>query len=129
MLHELAHLVLRQDAICDLDDEKPRAAADLRVEALCNHVAGATLVPKSHLLGKEVVASTHTRREWPEEAIASLAREYWVSREVVLRRLLILGLTSQAFYRETRRVSARVCFSGKESRLRNPGSDRDEHRW
>jgi Zn-dependent peptidase ImmA (M78 family) len=102
MLHELAHIAFKQGALCDLDDEAPRELSDLEIERICNHVAGATLVPKSSLLHDKVVEPNLSKKEWPDTIIDSLAREYWVSREVVVRRLLVLGLTTQAFYKRKR---------------------------
>jgi len=117
MLHELAHILLRQDAICDLDDENPREPSDLRVEAFCNRIAGAALVPKGQLLQEQSVADTRGPLEWPDDELASLARHYWVSREVVLRRLLLLGRTTQKFY-ERKRAEYQKEYT---SRRKKPG--------
>jgi Zn-dependent peptidase ImmA (M78 family) len=40
---------------------------------------------------------------WKEEDLQDLAREFKVSREVVLRRLLILGRTTERFYQQKRK--------------------------
>ncbi|HTY54183.1 MAG TPA: XRE family transcriptional regulator [Candidatus Binataceae bacterium] len=102
MFHELAHIMLGQNAICDLDEENPREPSDFRVEAFCNRIAGAALVPKAELLREELVADTKGPREWSDEELASIARHYWASREVVLRRLLILGRATQGCYERKR---------------------------
>ena len=74
LLHELAHIVLRNGGVCDLHHTvSPRNEID-RVEVFCSRVAGAVLVP------------------------AEAARRFWVSCEVVLRRLLIVGKTTKDFY-------------------------------
>jgi Zn-dependent peptidase ImmA (M78 family) len=120
MLHELAHIVLNQDAICDLDEETPRATEDLKIEVVCNHVAGAALIPKESLLQEEVVAADHKTKEWPDHTIDSLARDYWVSREVVVRRLLLLGLTTQSFYKQ-KREQYKEEYASLAGRKKKPG--------
>jgi Zn-dependent peptidase ImmA (M78 family)/transcriptional regulator with XRE-family HTH domain len=100
MLHEATHLMLREGGLCDLAEEQA-SAAHRRMEVFCNRVAGATLIPKDWLLEDETVRSQRGA-EWPDEAIAALAHRYRASREVVIRRLLILGRTSEAFYRKKR---------------------------
>ena len=99
MLHEATHLMLREGGLCDL--EEPTSPAQRRVEVFCNHVAGACLMPRDWLLEEEAVRS-QAGSEWPDETIAGLAHRYRASREVVVRRLLILGRTTEAFYRRKR---------------------------
>jgi Zn-dependent peptidase ImmA (M78 family)/DNA-binding XRE family transcriptional regulator len=91
VLHELTHVALHASGLCDLNDTA-------RVERFCNHVAGAALVPAAELVREDVVAQHGDRREWTDAELVRLARRYRVSREVVLRRLLILGRTDEAFY-------------------------------
>src|SRR5262249_53929983 len=69
----------------------------------CNHAAGASLLPREYLLHDPIVTAAPAGRvEWDDEILAALARRYAVSREVVLRRLLIIGRTTEAFYATTR---------------------------
>ena len=49
------------------------------------------------------VVESHSGEEWERSELRELAQTYSVSQEVVLRRLLILGLTTQAFYDTIRR--------------------------
>ena len=44
MLHELAHLALRQAGICDLREDQTGQVPHY-VEVFCNYVAGAALIP------------------------------------------------------------------------------------
>jgi Zn-dependent peptidase ImmA (M78 family) len=99
MLHEVTHVMLREGGLCDVDEA---SAAQQAVEVFCNRVAGATLVPSEWLLDEDVVRGQQGVR-WPDEATGSLAHRYRVSREVILRRLLMLGRTSEAFYKEKRK--------------------------
>jgi Zn-dependent peptidase ImmA (M78 family)/DNA-binding XRE family transcriptional regulator len=103
LLHELTHLLLRSSGVCDLDMRPDRTKADQRIEVFCNHVAGAALVPKRSLISHAVVRSHGNDPAWRDDELRALAKEYGVSREVVLRRILILHRTSEAFYERKRR--------------------------
>lgn len=104
MFHELAHILLRQGGVCDLDENGGRPADAQQVEIFCNHSAGAALVPSERLLAEPVVRRRPQRSDWPDEEVHWLADRYGVSREVVLRRLLIVGKTSQRFYEVQRQA-------------------------
>ena len=94
LLHEFAHIALRQGGVCDLAEEHAEPA-----EIFCNRVAGAVLVPRDQLLRERLVADKARGGVWADKDINDLAHRYWVSREVVLRRLLIFGRVSAPFYR------------------------------
>jgi Zn-dependent peptidase ImmA (M78 family)/DNA-binding XRE family transcriptional regulator len=100
MLHEATHLMLREGGLCDLLEETSRAQE--RIEAFCNYVAGATLMPGAWMLEEDVVRQ-HKGTQWADEEIALLAQAYRASRETVVRRLLVLGKTTEDFYRKKRK--------------------------
>jgi Zn-dependent peptidase ImmA (M78 family) len=103
LLHEFTHLLLHESGLCDFDEDSLRPPEESRVEVFCNHVAGAALVPRQHLLSEAIVANRgEGRHQWNDEELDALARKYGVSREVVLRRLLILNRATQDFYRVKR---------------------------
>jgi Zn-dependent peptidase ImmA (M78 family) len=102
LLHELAHIALHRGGLCDMDDETGRAPEDQRVEVFCNHVAGAAFVPQDRLLIEPIVRSHPKSPVWTDDEIKALARIYGSSREVLLRRLLHFGMTTQDFYRRKR---------------------------
>jgi Zn-dependent peptidase ImmA (M78 family)/transcriptional regulator with XRE-family HTH domain len=95
LMHELVHVALHEGGICTLDDAE-------RVEVFCNRIAGAVLVPAEALRSDQIVSAHGTEPEWEDREIEALARHFSVSREVVLRRLLIIGRTEQAFYQRKR---------------------------
>ena len=103
LLHEFCHLMLRQSSICDFEEDGYRADLDERTEEFCNGVAAETLVPRQYLVNEPILLrASRGVMEWPEEDILALANIYCVSREVIIRRLLTLGRTSEAFYRQKR---------------------------
>ncbi len=110
MIHELCHIMLRESGLCDLEQIQNPDSKSLKIEAFCNHVAGATLVPQNHILSDSIVKN-HSGTDWDDFEISSLSKTFAVSREVILRRLLILGKTSREFYLEKRRDYQKVLES------------------
>lgn len=99
LLHELAHVLLGESSLCDIEEDALRPPEEQRAEVFCNAVAAAALVPRAALLSHELVQAQPTRpREWSDEELAAIARTFSVSVHVVLRRLLTTGRTTQAFY-------------------------------
>ncbi|MEW6367639.1 MAG: XRE family transcriptional regulator [Acidobacteriota bacterium] len=105
LLHEIAHIALKRDGICNPFQDPPSAAQPRRIEVFCNAVAAAVLMPKVEFLREpEVLDVRHSRDDivWGEERIRKLARKYKVSSEAAVRRLSTLGLVSSHFYQEKR---------------------------
>lgn len=103
LFHELAHLMLRQSGVSDLDIEGPRPAADEKIEVFCNQVAAAALMPRDTLLAEAVIAARGAgRHEWADADVLALSLTYGVSREAIVRRLLTLGRTTEVFYTRKR---------------------------
>ncbi len=100
LIHEFCHIILKKGGLCRFsnDDE-----AHFEIEKFCNFIAGAVLVPKDDLLKKKIVTLHGNSKKWDERELEQLKKEFWVSKEVILRRLLILKLTSYNFYREMKR--------------------------
>jgi Zn-dependent peptidase ImmA (M78 family) len=97
LFHEFGHLLLDTGGICNW--ENPNGSPEIvPVEKFCNHFAGAFLVPKDALLNHQLVKLGKTN-EWPDNYLQSIARNFKVSREVILRRLVTLNLASWNFYR------------------------------
>jgi Zn-dependent peptidase ImmA (M78 family) len=90
IMHELTHIALRKEGVCDFHDSQK---IDKDVEVFCNRVAGAILVPKAALVKEPEFKGTVDA-----DGVESVARRYRVSREVVLRRLLICEKIKKPFY-------------------------------
>jgi Zn-dependent peptidase ImmA (M78 family)/transcriptional regulator with XRE-family HTH domain len=91
LFHEFGHLLLGQGGICDLSEEGKA------VEQFTNRFSGEFLVPEPALL-VHPVAQSHIGEEWGDDDLSELGRQFKVSREVILRRLLITGSTTRSFY-------------------------------
>jgi Zn-dependent peptidase ImmA (M78 family)/transcriptional regulator with XRE-family HTH domain len=115
ILHELAHLMVHQEGLCDLSEHASIPSDERSVEVWCNHVAGATLLPSDALLTDDLVASHVSSQSWDDDELGVLSSRYQVSMEAALRRLLILGRTTRTFYEDRR---ARLGQPGGPSRAR-----------
>lgn len=101
LIHELAHLLLKSSGLCDLNTETGRPPREQRLEVFCNAVASQVLVPDTELLSYPVLR--HVAPEnWTDGILRPIARDFGVSREVILRKLLDHNLTTRAFYLEHR---------------------------
>jgi len=109
MLHELGHILLRNEGICE-----PFSETNLNIEKFCNHFAGAVLVPKDSLLNEPEVIKNQKNAEWEDETLFRIASNYGVSREVILRRLLTLGRTTHAFYEKWREKNVKKEYAEYE---------------
>jgi Zn-dependent peptidase ImmA (M78 family) len=94
LFHELAHILIQTSGVTKLADRYIFSLAGdaKRIEVFCNRFAAEFLVPTSDFQRRVRGLSLD------DDAVADLAGEYTVSREVILRRLLDLGLVSQAYY-------------------------------
>jgi Zn-dependent peptidase ImmA (M78 family)/DNA-binding XRE family transcriptional regulator len=102
LMHELVHVMLSQDSICDIAEEASRPALEERIEGFCNMTAGEALVPSECFLAEPVLQGEGPTESWSDDLIERLAGRYAVSREVIVRRLLACGRTTQRFYRRKR---------------------------
>ncbi len=103
LIHELTHILLDDGGICDLHNPFSATSQTDRTEVFCNRVAGSTLVPAQAFLQTGVVQNHGSNPAWADDELESLAKKFWVSWEVILRRLLILGKTTRDFYQRWRK--------------------------
>ncbi len=98
MLHEFTHVLLRMGGLCNMDEEVSPRAEEQRLEVFCSRVAGAVLAPMELLLDEAVIKAKGRYPFFSDGEITALAKKYHAGREVLLRRLLIGGRTTEQFY-------------------------------
>lgn len=103
LLHEFVHLLLHSGGVCDLEDYRNPVTDEERIEAFCNRVTGAALVPQDCLLSERIVSAQGKEATWTDYDLSRLASRFSVSKEVILRRFLILGRTTKDFYEKKRK--------------------------
>ena len=97
LLHEFVHILLGQGGIFNAsyyDDTEEK------VEVFCNKLAAEILVPSSIILSNPYIKTGKQR--YSDSEILAIAKNFSVSEEVILRRLLTLEKISNSFYKEKR---------------------------
>jgi Zn-dependent peptidase ImmA (M78 family)/DNA-binding XRE family transcriptional regulator len=102
LFHEYGHLLLDKGGLCDMKEQTDLLDETMLIEKFCNHFAGAILVPKDALKNHRLLESTTLSTLWSDENLKKLSKDFKVSQEVILRRLLMLKLTSLNFYQKKR---------------------------
>lgn len=120
LLHELTHLARNEGGLCDLREDDPRSRDRDAIEEYCNFVAGAMLVPEGELLQRSDVVLAASDTAWTMEQLKEMRRVFWASSEVLLRRLLILGKTPQAYYRTMKEYFEREYAAHRERQSEDP---------
>ncbi|GAG84899.1 unnamed protein product, partial [marine sediment metagenome] len=97
LFHEIGHLLMKTSGIDkEKDDFIDRLSqTDKSVELFCNKLAGEFLVPEKDFISKIIQLKTID-----EESISKFANYYKVSREVILRKLLIHGYINNDIYND-----------------------------
>jgi Zn-dependent peptidase ImmA (M78 family) len=123
LLHEFVHLVLHTEGLCDVvTDDKPRTA-DRSLEARCNAIAAAVLMPAAEVRARpEVNARKDIPASWDYDTLRPVAAQFGVSAEAFLRRLSTLGLVPLDLYRQ-RRAEFIAAHDDEADRTRASGGD------
>jgi Zn-dependent peptidase ImmA (M78 family) len=98
LLHEVAHLARHQFGICTPSKVPPNSALYPPEEVYCNAVAAATLMPADAVAASAAGVHVGGAGEVSDADLGKLAHKFGVSREAMLRRLVTLGISTQAFY-------------------------------
>ena len=96
LFHEYGHLLIGHGGICNLNEESGNE------ELFCNQFAGELLVPLLAISNLTTVQTHATRIKWDDNILQQIAEQFKVSCEVILRRLLTIGQTTENFYVEKR---------------------------
>ena len=99
LFHEVGHVLLDIEGICDPSGYPVFNERSRDIEIFCNHFAGAFLVPKNDLMEHSLVRENNTSA-WSNRTLQTISRTFKVSKEVILRRLLLFDLTTESFYNE-----------------------------
>lgn len=94
LFHELAHLCVRTEAICNMAEYRDYKSQDQDVEVFCNEVASATLVPSASFIEEDTFIQKKNNEYWTDEELRLISHKYSVSRYVILNRLRTLGKIS-----------------------------------
>lgn len=123
MLHEYAHLVLHTAGLCDTVSDARATNPDRELEARCNAIAAAILMPAGDVLAQPLVtARAHRPEDWTYDDLRIAAAPFGVSAEAFLRRLATLGRTTQTFY-QRQREEFLAAYEEDEARTKASGGN------
>jgi Zn-dependent peptidase ImmA (M78 family) len=99
VLHEVGHLCLRSPGVSGDAERIPATdrGEAARVERACNAFAAEVLLPRSSRAVARALGDA--ARLFDDRSVGECARQFWVSRYVVARRMLDLGLVDLRAYR------------------------------
>lgn len=102
LLHEYVHLLLHTEGLCDTTTDTRSTSPDRMLEARCNAVAAAILMPAQDVLSARLVGAHRTGDPWSLPDLIDAAKPFGVSVEAFLRRLVTLGKVPLKVYQEFR---------------------------
>ena len=98
LIHELVHILSRTSGICnDMSQDKVQIS---KIELFCNKIAGLTLVPTPQLKKNRNI-SLIQRYGLDDAYVNAIARDFAVSKEVILHRLWDIGIIDRTTYFDT----------------------------
>ena len=98
LIHELVHIMTRTSGICnDMSQDKAQLG---QMELFCNKIAGLALVP-TDTLKKNRNISLIQQYGLDDTYVSAIARDFAVSREVVLHRLWDISIIDKTTYFDT----------------------------
>lgn len=98
LIHELVHILSRTSGICnDMSQDKVQIS---KIELFCNKIAGLTLVPTPQLKKNRNI-SLIQQYGLDDAYVNAIARDFAVSKEVILHRLWDIGVIDRTTYFDT----------------------------
>jgi Zn-dependent peptidase ImmA (M78 family)/DNA-binding XRE family transcriptional regulator len=102
LAHELAHIILKQNAIIGGFATPIQKTHIARVERWCNQFAAAFLIPKKVLV-KIRIKPSNPQQSIADDDLTALANQFSVSRHAMLIRLVELGYVNANYYWSVKR--------------------------
>ena len=104
LFHELCHIFFNIGGVFKGYFIEELKKHPNKIEVFCNQFASDILLPDNDLLNENLVLENLNNIEWTEETLKEISNIYKVSKEVVLRKLLVLGKTDIDFYLQKRKT-------------------------
>jgi len=112
LMHELCHILLETSNLCKSNDFNEMLTHE-QEEVFCNYVAGAILAPKEFLIEDRLVGEyRENTRDYG--ILTALSDKYRISKEVILRRLLIINYINNKDYKIYRDIMSSIKYEEPE---------------
>lgn len=121
LFHELCHILFNTGGVFrDFVNEELKLGIN-KIEKFCNEFASEFLVPATEIAKHFINKLQSDSLTWSEEKIRNVAALFKVSKEVILRRLLDLGVTDKRTYSQMTKRWNEQYKALKENRKRQSG--------
>lgn len=117
LMHEFAHIVLRESAISGLERSRDGVTRERQVERWCDKFAAAFLSPKSAVEDLRGLPPAVPAKFIDDMTLAAIANHFKVSQHAMLIRLVDLGYVSPDYYWGVKRPQ----FLADEAKWKNKG--------
>lgn len=98
LFHELVHILTRTSGICNEIGQED--ISQNQIELMCNKIAGLALVPEQQLKSNPNISNIK-KYGLDDVYVSALARDFAVSKEVIINRLWCIGIISKNTYFDT----------------------------
>ena len=98
LCHELVHIVTNTSGLCN--DISNNVNSKFEIELRCNRIAGLILLPEDEVKSNKAIEQIQ-KYGFDDTYMRAIARDFAVSKEVVLHRLWEIGIVDKSFYYET----------------------------
>ena len=98
LIHELTHILFGTSGLCN--DTSESSTTTNQMELLCNKIAGLVLVPEQSLKRHPTIKSIK-KYGFDDVYVSKIARDFAVSKEVIIHHLWSIGVISRKMYFET----------------------------
>jgi Zn-dependent peptidase ImmA (M78 family)/transcriptional regulator with XRE-family HTH domain len=115
LVHEYVHLLLHSSGLCDTTTDTRATTENRRLEARCNAIAAAVLMPAKAVLEQSLVKEHEPGDEWTLGDLIEVARTFGVSVEAFLRRLATLEHVPLSYYQDFRKSQSEEAMRGSRS--------------
>ena len=95
LMHEFIHILTRTPGICDTFGIERQSRFDIEIK--CNAIAAEALVPQADLLAERSLRRIQ-ESGWSDDEVLKIAKNFSVSREVIIGRILSQGMITLDFY-------------------------------
>ena len=113
LLHELCHILLETSILCKSIDFNERLTHG-QEEVFCNYVSGAILAPKEFII-EDTLVKEYLNNTRDYGVLTALSDKYRISKEAMLRRLLILNYISDRDYKIYQDLMSSIARQDSES--------------
>lgn len=98
LIHELVHIITNTSGICN--DISEDSASESDIELMCNDIAGLVLVPQDEFKRHNGISQIK-RYGFDDVYVSAIARDFAVSKEVILHHLWDTNVITKRMYFET----------------------------